>query len=488
MSSALSRLFDLAAEVGTVPTRWRCRVPWQAAYLADAAPFRLVRACNQVGKTTTVCDEIVDLIRGEHVRPRPWSGPINVTLISESIEQMAQEGAILEKLWEVLPKHELDPDVWFERGRGLRGVKYPAIRFVSGPGAGSVIRLRTYNQGPEALAGSTIHAVYCDEPCPENVYSELAPRLLRHHGWFTITFTPVPGMPDQGWLRSLVEKGIFSEHHVTMEPKNAHPEGYARPLLSQEQIEKFRASLPAGHAAMRCDAAWEVVSTERYVSAFDDASHVREFTLKQIVETCDRLYLPPARLIVGIDHGLVPGKQRAALVAVAAHAEPERRTSTCRTWHIDEVALPDQTTPDIDADNILKMLARHGLTYENVDDWIGDRSTGMGRNMTAKDNGTLRIHLLKKAAISSADPRAKRIHWPKKGTGSVAHGAHLLNTIFAEGRGLVHPRCAEFRASLLGFKGDSRYPKKDVWDAHRYAVEHELKSTFVAGLRRATMA
>jgi phage terminase large subunit-like protein len=168
-------------------------VPWQAAYLADPAAFRLVRACNQVGKTTTVCDEIVDLIRGEHVRPRPWTGPINVTLISESIEQMAQEGAILEKLWEVLPKHELDPDVWFERGRGLRGVKYPAIRFVSGPGAGSVIRLRTYNQGPEALAGSTIHAVYCDEPCPENVYSELAPRLLRHHGWFTITFTPVPG-------------------------------------------------------------------------------------------------------------------------------------------------------------------------------------------------------------------------------------------------------------------------------------------------------
>ena len=83
MSSALSRLFDLAEEVGTVPTRWRCRVPWQAAYLADPAPFRLVRACNQVGKTTTVCDEIVDLIRGEHVRPRPWTGPINVTLISE---------------------------------------------------------------------------------------------------------------------------------------------------------------------------------------------------------------------------------------------------------------------------------------------------------------------------------------------------------------------------------------------------------------------
>ena len=484
----LDELEAINAEARMDPAAAVCLIPWQQAYLMDPAPFRLIRAANQVGKTSIAVKEIVDIIRGTHPRGRPWSGPINVTLMSESIEQMAQEGAILEKLWEMLPKHEIDPDVYFERGGGLRGTKYPAITFVSGPGAGSVIRLRTYNQGAAAYAGATIHIVVCDEPCPESVYSELAPRLLRHGGWFTILFTPVPNMPDQGWLRKLVERGVFSETHITMKPENTQPSGWARPLMDQEKIDKFRASLPAGHAEMRCEAAWEVVTTTPMVSAYDDAKHAREFTLADIVATCGKAGLPPARLVVSVDHGLVPGKQRSALIAVAAHPEPERRTSTCRVWHIDEVALPDISTPADDARNIRAMLDSHGLDYRDIDEWVGDRSTGQGREQCGKDNAQLRIQLLAQYRLSSNDRSVKRIHWPKKGTGSVYTGAHLMNTLYAENRAMVHPRCKEFRAALLRFRGDTRDPYKDVWDAHRYGIEHELKSTFVGAPRRATRA
>jgi phage terminase large subunit-like protein len=486
--NVLDDIADLITEAETVPTLSFCPIPWQLLFFRDMSPFRLLRCANQLGKTSAVVVEIVDLIRGTGHKPRPWNGPINITLISESIEQMAQEGAILEKLWDMLPKGEIDPRVGYQRGRGLVGVKYPAITFTSGPGAGSVIRLRTYNQGPEAVAGSTIHAVYCDEPCSESVYSELAPRLLKHGGWFTISFTPVPNMPDQGWLRKLVERGVFSEHHVTMKPEHTQPLGWAKPLLSQDKIDAFRKALPAGHAEMRCNAAWEVVTTTPMVSEYDDARHAREFALGDIVAACAQLALPPARLVVSIDHGLVPGKQRAALIAVAAHPEPERRSSTCRIWHIDEVALPDITTPADDARNIKAMLERHGLDYSDIDEWVGDRSTGQGRDQCGKDNAQLRVQLLASYRISSNDKRAKRIHWPKKGTGSVYTGAHLMNTLYAENRALVHPRCKEFRAALLRFKGDTRDPYKDVWDAHRYGIEHELKSTFVGTPGRASRA
>lgn len=456
--TALAPWLGAAQAVERDPLAWASWSAWQRAVLADGSTCRLIRAANQVGKTTVLVADLLHEIRGTNpYRPRRHSGPINVMLVSESLEQMAQPGAILEKLWAILPKDEIDPKIYFVQGEGIRGAKIPAIRFIRGPGAGSVISLRTYRQDPQTLAGATIHAVYCDEPSPARAYGELQPRLLRHNGTFTISFTPTLNMPDQRWLRELVDAGVFSEHYAAMTPENAWPEGFVRPFLTAERIEEAVRAWPAVEVPMRTKAAWEPVVTDRYLTAFGDNA-AQAFDLQTLPKDC--------RLVVGIDHGIVIGKQWAVLMAVSGG-----NTDSPKYWFVAEAGGNEVSSPELDAKAILDMLASVGLKYEHVDEWVGDRDTGDGRHMKSKSNAILRAQLWYQAGINSNDKRAQLIHTPVKGSGSVWYGLGMLNAAFAEGRALIHPRCEALTEAVKRFKGDSRDPHKDVLDAARYALE-----------------
>lgn len=459
MSIAAVMAFRLAASLSARdPLAFAAWSGWQREFLADGSANRIIRAANQIGKTTVLVADLVHEIRGTNpYRPRRFAGPVNVILLSESIEQMAMPGAILAKLWEILPKDEIDPRVYFVPGEGIRGAKIPAIRFVSGPGAGSVISLRTYRQDPQTLAGATVHYVYCDEPMPERAYGELQPRLLRHGGAFTLSFTPTLNMPDQGWARTLIDAGVFREHHARMSPENAWPEGYARPFLTQERIDEAVRAWPAVEVPMRVEASWEPVITDRWLTGFVDSS-VKPFTWRDIPRD--------SQLIVGIDHGLVIGKQWAVLVAVA-----DGNTDAPRYYFIAEAGGAEVSSPDQDAAQILRMLESVGCKYQDVDDWVGDRDTGDGRQLKSKSNALLRAQLWYQSGITSGSPAAKLIATPVKGSGSVHYGLGLINAAFATGRAFVHPRCPALIKALSAFRGDSRDVHKDVLDAARYACE-----------------
>ena len=446
------------------PLSWLTYSEWQKKVLADYEAWRVIRAANQIGKTTVIVADMLHEIRGTNpYRPKRFPGPVNVLLVSESIEQMCQPGGLVEKLWQLIAPGEVDPRVTFVPGEGLRGVKIPAIRFVAGPGAGSVISLRTYRQDPQTLAGATIHHVYCDEPMPERVYGELAPRLLKHGGTMTISFTPTLSMPPQKWLRKLVEDGAVSEHHAEMTPDNAHPDGYAVPFLTQAKIDEAKQRWPEVEHALRFKASWETIVQDRWLTSFSDAA-VKRVDLGAV----DR----DAWLVVGIDHGLNVAKQWSVLVAVGA-----RHTERPRIWFVSECGGNDLSAPAQDARATIEMLSGRGLRYEHVDEWVGDRDTGDGRQMKSKSNAEFRTHLLAAAGIPARDRRAKLIHTPTKWSGSVWHGLGLINAAFAEGRAWVDPSCVNLIEAFRKFKGDSRDPVKDVLDAARYAVERATGAT-----------
>ncbi|MCK5089143.1 MAG: terminase family protein, partial [Hyphomicrobiaceae bacterium] len=216
---------------------------WQREYLSDDSPSALLRGGNQIGKTIAKHAEIIHRCRGTHPFKKTHRPPINALVLSESWEQMGQAGGYMEKLWELLPKDEIDPKIRFEPGRGITG-KPPRVVFVAGPGKGSVISFGTYRQGASRVAGSTVHFVDLDEPGPESVLHEVMPRLLRHGGHIRIGFTPVLNMPDQSWLRKLVGAGEVREFNPWLKESNCWPRGNPAPWLGQADIDRVSRAWP----------------------------------------------------------------------------------------------------------------------------------------------------------------------------------------------------------------------------------------------------
>ena len=93
----------------------------QEQWLREEAPIALWRDGNQLGKTTGSLVDLVHRCRGTH----PWQPvrkpPIFAVVVGVSLEQMGQPGGIMTKLWNLIPREELDPVTGYEPGRGITG-------------------------------------------------------------------------------------------------------------------------------------------------------------------------------------------------------------------------------------------------------------------------------------------------------------------------------------------------------------------------------
>ena len=431
----------------------------QRLFVSDPAPEVLWRDGNQIGKSFALAYDIIHRCRGTHPYLTTRRPPINVLVISISHEQMVP---LHEKLWLLSPKDEIEPSTYFTPGRGISG-KPPRLAFTSGPGAGSVIHFGTYKQGSTRIAGGTYDLVVCDEPPVESMYGEVRPRVMRRRGLIRIAMTPTPDMPDQTWLRDIVEAERIVEHNYGLAEENVWPEGSLAPWLRQSEIDEYAAGLLEIERAMRMAGAWEPVITGRWLTAFSD--------------DCVSMRGPPAgaRLGFGIDHGMVQQGKQAMILAAFAGLNTDRP----RVWYLDEYCAEGFTTPEHDAAEIVAMLRRNGLSYSDVDEWVGDRPMRSLRFETKKSNAVLRAELAFKLGLPREKTRFIRI--PKKFDGSVIYGFRLMNTLFdrRDDNGLphatIHPRCTNLIEACRRFAGDSRDPHKDVLDAARYITELFVK-------------
>ena len=292
------------------------------------------------------------------------------------------------------------------------------------------------------------------------MFGEVQPRVLRCRGDILVTMTPTPTMPPVGWLRAQVdaEGSRWSEHNYGLKEEHCWIQGHPRPFLTQAEIDIHAAGLLRVEREMRINGAWEPLVEGRWLTNFSD-DNITEHS-------------PPAGAVlgVGIDHGAAAGKQAAMLVAVDGG-----KTAEPRVWYIDEVTSDGYTTPAQDAEAIIAMLARHGLRYHDVDEWVGDRPTGENRHLVSKTNKDLRMQLARVARVPLAATKAIRV--PFKWSGSVMHGLRLMNGLFGtrydDGlpAAMVHPRCERFIEFCRVFAGDSRDKTKDIGDAGRYPTE-----------------
>jgi phage terminase large subunit-like protein len=454
----LSALDRIVASATTSGRQWVRFTAPQRAFLSRTDAVLLWRGGNQIGKSTALAVDAVDFARGAHIADQTHTPPVRVMVMGPSWEQMEP---LMRRIWEVVPRAELDPRNGYDPGRGITG-KPPRLLFASGPGRGSVIQFATYEQGAKRLAGATLHRIVLDEPPPEDVYAEAIPRVLRMQGHVRIGCTPTPGMADLGYLRAKVTVGDVPELVVPLTEASCWPEGALRPWLTQAQIDRQAALWPARERGMRLRGEWEPLAEGAWLSAFDE----------QCIS--DEAPPPGAWLVVSGDHGTEPGKQRFVLSAMMGHD-----TDRPRAWFIAEYAPDGFSTPEQDAEGVLGMLRAAGLEYDHVDDWVADRSAQTRDATIKKENARLRAEIAR--LLRRPAEGLKWIYTPRKYEGSVVDGYRLFNALFARrderGRphGLIHPRCQHLIAAARVFKGREKEPAKDILDGARYGLERAIR-------------
>jgi phage terminase large subunit-like protein len=429
----------------------------QLAFAQLDATEGLWRDGNQLGKSWALAWDLHMRCRKTHPYQRNRHGRFNALIASVSYEQMAP---LMEKIWLLAPKDEIDPRNGFDPGRGITG-KPPRLVYISGPGKGSVINFATYAAGARRIAGWTGDYLGLDEPPDETFYGEALPRIMRRRGVIRVTMTPTPDMPDQSWLREKVKGGQVQELNFGLKSEYLVPDGYNFPWLSDAEIETYRKSLLAHERSMRIDGSWVALSEGRWLDAFT-ADNIVEFGMRE---------LRGWKLVVGMDHGTPGGKQSAVLTAIK-----DASSDRPRVRFVDECVNEGFTKPEDDVHGVLEMLKTHGLSYDDVDDWIGDVPTESKVHQIRKSNSEFRREMAK--ALGRHVKNTKHIATPTKYSNSMTMGMRVLNTLFGRrthGASIpdaaVHPRCEQFANACWTFKGDTKDPVKDVLDGGRYAVE-----------------
>ena len=444
--AALARASStLAQRAHSDPLAYFRPTPPQLAYLESTQPIRLLRAGNQLGKTWAGLADVIYRCLGSHPYTLVKAAPIEAWVVVVSWEQSL---SIQQKLWALLPKDAISDDCEFTPGKGFRG-KVPIIRFKNG----SVLRIRTVKQGPLALAGSSIDYVLIDEPPPEEIWSEIVPRVLRQRGRIGITLTPV-GMP-LGWLKKLVEEGQVQDIHAALTVENTTPIG-GRPLLTQEDIERMEMQVLPQERAQRIHGEWDSGWTEgRVFKMFDPTRHVR-----------DEAPAGEVLIGVGIDHGTESGAQVAILTALLR----DGGQGNPKIWVLDQIVTDGMTTPEQDARAILDMLKRAGLRWENVDRWVGDRKVVGRRNGSLKSNAMLMTAFERELRIPTGS-LPFRVHTAYKPRGSVFEGYRVLSAAMLRGDFNIHPRCRPLIEDFQKFDGREASSHKHSIDALRYTLE-----------------
>lgn len=444
LSALATAAHTLGQRANADPLAYYRPTPPQLRFLQSTAQIKLFRAGNQAGKTWAGVADVIFRCLGAHPFTFVKAAPIEAWVVVVSWEQSL---SIQSKIWALLPKDAIEPDCTFVAGKGFVG-KVPIIRFRNG----SVLRIRTVNQGALALAGATIDFCLLDEPPPEAVWSEIAARVLRQRGRIALTLTPI-GLP-LGWLRDLVARGEVEDIHTPLSVEATTPIG-GRPLLRGEDIARLEAQILPMERAQRIHGEWEAGFVEgRVFQQWDATTMVR-----------DVAPAGEALISIGIDHGKESGAQTAVMIAVTRTADDEPDITV-----LDLVSSNGMTTPEDDAAAILGMLKRAGLRWEQVDRWVGDRAAVSRRGGAIKSNALL-VQAIEKSLKIPIGSWPHRIHTAYKPAGSVFFGYRVIQSAMLSGRFRVHPRCKRLIDDLGKFDGRAASEHKHTIDGLRYSLE-----------------
>ena len=453
--------------------RYFCGTRPQWAFLRDKNPTKARIAGNQIGKTAIGCFSIISHCLGTHPFFEVDPPPITALMICHSHQQ---KRIIEEKLWKMLPKHELI-DTEYRHGYGFVGVQ-SVVKFRNG----SIIRILSAGSGAGGgLGGSTVNYCWIDEPVDESVYNELYSRISRggkgigpngRRGILALTLTPVGGI-DVSYLKKLIEDDQISVTRGKLSVEDTTPIDIKTgkslpPLMSPEQVE----SIIAGYLP---------IDREARVTGSLDGLAIQNLIFEHFEPPMISKRPVPSGgeyvFAIGIDHGTTPNSQVAILSCI------DLKDSDPYVYVLDEY-VSSMAPPETHARAILDMIERNGLTPESIQ-WTGDGEHTSGRGKTGQKISNLVLIRAFERLLNYPPGRLPwKIRRAYKYKHSVYYGISQLAAIMARRRFQIQPRCKKTIESIKNYvikptnSQKSRFRYGHCVDALRYNCVNILSNQY----------
>jgi phage terminase large subunit-like protein len=158
-----------------------------AEFHTSSAKIRALFGGNRSGKSESGGWELLKYCR-QYPGEMFWA-------CSESYESIGLY--VWPKIKKYLYEHEIKSIAWASRAKEIPS----QIRLKNG----SLIVFKTYDQRRKKFQGASVKAIWLDEECPEDIYSECLARTIDVSGIIFLTMTPLQGM---SWPFERIEKQV----------------------------------------------------------------------------------------------------------------------------------------------------------------------------------------------------------------------------------------------------------------------------------------
>ncbi len=463
LDDCLALVDGVAEEAANDPLKYQRWMVPQLKFLMLPSKSKAYRAGNQaLGKSTVGLATVLMHVRGQHPYQKVKKPPVNWVVCSLN---QTQSLAIQEKFQAFVGANELHKDCSWNPKTGY-GANKPFTQFKNG----STIRWVTDDQGPRAVAGSTLDGVLVDEPCSPEMLRELQKRLLRRAGTLLMTFTPING-PTQH-IRDAIEAGFIDEIHAPLTPENLRWADTGEVVTLEDGtpcdaawIADIKAKTHPTWSPIVDEGLWEMLPQSVFYDVFDRNKHVSTTLL------VERSREFPVAWTLGIDYATAD--REFGHVAVLSQVQQFINTEGRRDEVInvvDVVALPGTADNLEFGQKVLKMLDDHGLRWRSLYAVIGDNPVRGRFELKGNLETTKTIARLENINRNALVPVILNA---KEGTGKTTRSmwSQYLYSAIRQNRFRVHPRAHLVIDALETFDYTDTHPRKDIIDALRYGLK-----------------
>jgi phage terminase large subunit-like protein len=175
---------------------------WAYKFYTSTNRMNMLTAANQISKSSTQIRKCIEWSGNKGLWPKLWkTWPRQYWYLYPTADVATIE---FEKKWvpEFMPiKGNLSADSPWQWKANYEKKKITSVDFASGV----TVFFKTYSQNVMHLQTGTVHAIFCDEELPEDLYDELAFRLEATDGYFHMVFTAT--LNQLLWWQAMEGKG-----------------------------------------------------------------------------------------------------------------------------------------------------------------------------------------------------------------------------------------------------------------------------------------